>query len=728
MGKVLRPCRATLTKRKPIKENPTYKKKISTDSSHSDSQNRFFLTGKKLSRRNEVLILNSEQAREYMRTHATEILKPDRHGKGFICPICGSGKGEGRKAAGTGITTKDGIHFTCWTGCFTNSDIIDIIGLQRGLNENDHVHKFEEALIVFGIEIENPNEYKDVREMSKEKSNFFLTGKNNFQEFFRQANLNLGRTDYHRGISLETLNRFQVGYVEQWRVSEKSPYSPRLIIPTYEEGYLARDTRTDLTEQQKPYAKIRQGHIVIYNERALYEAESPIFIVDGELDCLSLIDVGENAVALGSTVNVKKLLALLKQKAPKQPLIISLDNDEAGQRASNELEQGLSKLGFFSYRQNFPEQYKDANEFLMRDREALKSWISQSKRSVLDKFNLEFEVERESYQHDAVSYSLRDFFSMIRESREGKAIPTGFDELDTLFDGGLYPGLYVLGAISSLGKTTLALQIADQIAQSGHGVLIFSLEMSRNELMAKTLSRLTFMKDMELNGVPQNAKTTRGVLRGKFYGFENDIFMSALEEYEAYGKNIHISEGIGDIGVSEIAEKVREYMKFNDGKPPVVVIDYLQILAPYDIRATDKQNTDKAVLELKRLSRDYQIPVIAVSSFNRESYFQPVSMASFKESGAIEYSSDVLMGLQYAGWDYQENEKEIDRSKRLRELLNVMESNSKSAEEAGGVDTRVVQLKILKHRNGRKGNVYLEFVPKYNYFKATDRSDNGCPF
>ena len=103
-------------------------------------------------------------------------------------------------------------------------------------------------------------------------------------------------------------------------------------------------------------------------------------------------------------------------------------------------------------------------------------------------------------------------------------------------------------------------------------------------------------------------------------------------------------------------------------------------------------------------------------------------MASFKESGAIEYSSDVLMGLQYAGWDYQENEKEIDRSKRLRELLNVMESNSKSAEEAGGVDTRVVQLKILKHRNGRKGNVYLEFVPKYNYFKATDRSDNGCPF
>lgn len=676
-----------------------------------------------LSGRNKIL--NREQAREYMRNHATDILKPDRHGKGFICPICGSGKGEGRKNAGTGITTKDGVHFTCWAGCFTNSDIIDIIGLQHGLNENDHVHKFEEALRTFGIEIEKSVDYQVT---PKEKSNFFLKGEKNYQEFFKSANLNLGRTDYHRGISLETLNKFQVGYVEQWRVSEKAPYSPRLIIPTYEEGYLARDTRTNLTEQQKPYAKIRRGHVVIYNESALYEAVSPIFIVEGELDCLSLIDVGSSAVALGSTVNVKKFLSLLKQKPPKQPLIISLDNDEAGQRASKELTEGLNELGLFSYRQNFPEQYKDANEFLMKDREGLRLWLSQALNFVAEQVALEFETELESYKRDAVSYSLQDFVSIIRGSREGKAVPTGFNDLDEMLDGGLYPGLYVLGAISSLGKTTLALQIADQIAQSGHGVLIFSLEMSRNELIAKTLSRLTFIKDAEMNGTSQNAKTTRGILRGKFYGFENDVFMSALEEYEVYGKNIHISEGIGNIGVSEIAEKVREYMKFNNGQPPVVVIDYLQILAPFDIRATDKQNTDKAVLELKRLSRDCQVPVIAISSFNRENYFQPVGMASFKESGAIEYSSDVLMGLQYAGWDYKDGEKETDRLKRLRDLLNVMEENGKLTEEANGVDARVIQLKVLKHRNGRKGNVYFEFIPKFNYFRATDRSENGCPF
>ena len=85
------------------------------------------------------------------------------------------------------------------------------------------------------------------------------------------------------------------------------------------------------------------------------------------------------------------------------------------------------------------------------------------------------------------------------------------------------------------------------------------------------------------------------------------------------------------------------------GNAPVVVIDYLQILAPHNDRATDKQNTDKAVMELKRISRDYKTAVIGISSLNRQSYDEPISMKAFKESGAVEYSSDVLIGLQLEG-------------------------------------------------------------------------------
>ena len=83
--------------------------------------------------------LNREEARQYIIERSKDHLTPDKSGKGFICPICGSGSGRN----GTGITTKDGVHFTCWAGCFTNADIIDIIGLETGAT--DYNSKLEAA-------------------------------------------------------------------------------------------------------------------------------------------------------------------------------------------------------------------------------------------------------------------------------------------------------------------------------------------------------------------------------------------------------------------------------------------------------------------------------------------------------------------------------------------------------------------------------------------------------
>lgn len=75
----------------------------------------------------------------------------------------------------------------------------------------------------------------------------------------------------------------------------------------------------------------------------------------------------------------------------------------------------------------------------------------------------------------------------------------------------------------------------------------------------------------------------------------------------------------------------------------------MQILAPCNEIASDKQNKDNAVLELRRISRDYKTPIIAISSFNRDNYNSVASMTAFKESGIIEYSSDVLIALQPQG-------------------------------------------------------------------------------
>ncbi|MBR4030181.1 MAG: hypothetical protein IKJ06_02140, partial [Clostridia bacterium] len=108
---------------------------------------------------------------------------------------------------------------------------------------------------------------------------------------------------------------------------------------------------------------------------------------------------------------------------------------------------------------------------------------------------------------------------------------------------------------------------------------------------------------------------------------------------------------------------------------------------------------------------------IGISSFNRDNYTAPVNLASFKESGAIEYSSDILIGLQYAGMDYQEGEADKTREKRIRELLKQATIDGKNG------NPQKIQVKILKNRNGSKGEIYLNFTPMFNYFEESGKAE-----
>ena len=218
--------------------------------------------------------------------------------------------------------------------------------------------------------------------------------------------------------------------------------------------------------------------------------------------------------------------------------------------------------------------------------------------------------------------------------------------------------------------------------------------MAASELISKTISRLTFLN---CQGNTQNAKTARGITTASRYQnysqAEKDLINNALTQYAGFEGNIIFYEGIGDIGAEQIKQAVAEHKELT-GNTPLVMIDYLQILAPYDMRASDKQNTDKAVLELKRLSRDYKTPVIGISSLNRQGYKGEVSLEDFKESGAIEYGSDVLIGLHFSG----AGKKDFDST------------------EAKRANPRKIELVILKNRNGSKGEAPIDFYPMFNYF------------
>ena len=318
---------------------------------------------------------------------------------------------------------------------------------------------------------------------------------------------------------------------------------------------------------------------------------------------------------------------------------------------------------------------------------------------------------------------------------------TGFRKLDEKLDGGFLGGnLVVIGAISSLGKTTFALQIADQIAKKGKDVLIFSLEMSKNELNAKRISRTTYTlpdagvqynretKQYERKGKPeQSYRLTMGdILRGRVGVLGDErrkLFDRAVNEILKLNDHLYLIRD-NDIDLDKIGDIVQAHEDAT-GHKPLVILDYLQILkAREDSRTADKRLlTDDDVNRLKDLAVKHDIPVLAVSSFNRNSYLESVSMGSFKESGTIEYSSDTLIALQYSGMQYKKHwftddrgrkkivyESKTEHDTRVRLLVEKMD-------EAGAAGNFLpIDVVVLKNRGVSKGKILFEFCPKYNVF------------
>ena len=628
-----------------------------------------------------------QELKEHIKDYAEGMLTKSRGKNQYVCPFCASGTG----VNGTGAFTVYENHFYCFS-CQKNGDIFDLVEQVEGIDKKQVVQHTAQR---YGINIDR-----------KSRDSYKKEEIADYTAFYRECNSHLQETDYHRGISLDTLNRFLVGYDAQWKhpKAPKAPSTPRLIIPTSKTSYFARDTRNtaDIPKEQQEYTKqkVKSDSWHIFNEKAVNNAPV-LYIVEGEIDALSIIDVGGNAVGFGGIGYINFFFKVLdhSKMAKEQKFIIALDNDKAGEKAKNTLVDGFCKRGIAFCVYNPSGKHKDSNEALMSDRSEFEKSVLYGIENV-DKLIEEYrgKEDMEYQQKYCAEALLGGFIDGIAANVNTEVIPTGFKVLDDILDGGLYEGLYGIGAISSLGKTTFALQIADQIAEYGHQVLIFSLEMSQNELIAKSISRNTLKRVIAARGDVSDAKTTRGIMLGRKYPLynqtERELIKNAVGDYQSISKNIFIREGMGNVGVDNIVEQVKEHIR-KANKLPVVIVDYLQILMPHSERGTDKTNTDYAILTLKRLSRDYKIPVVVISSFNRENYSNKVSMQSFKESGAIEYSSDVLIGLQLMGTGAKDFDVDEAKSKNPREIEAV----------------------ILKNRNGRTGGkIRYNFYAMFNYF------------
>jgi replicative DNA helicase len=554
-----------------------------------------------------------------------------------------------------------------------------------------------------------------------------------------------------RGLTEETIKRFKLAVADNGfndvvkdypnlKSNSNKADKYKLILPILDEqgncnNFIAEiGNRKDVDDYNQKYKKpTSAGGLTtqLYNEYHLKTGKpNTIFIVEGIYDALSIEQMGYNAIAL-LTTGFTRLENLLKHYKPTTNLVIMLDNDTAGKQTTKNMLDMLHTLNMQNIKyidsMDILDKYsniskcKDANDMLLKNSKELKEFLAENYKII----NANEDTDRID---NANISNLLDYFRTIEQQPLAKMVSTGFKELDNNFKGGLRTGFYVLGAVSNLGKTAFMLQLADQIARQGQPVLYFSLEMDKKELTARSIARTTYIQvgDKEDKKGYPIASTTFDILdNGKYDLYDKDkkdVIQISINIYDNTAKNMFIVSGrykTKDISrrmtIDDIEKIAKDFIQYKE-ITPVIFIDYMQIIAPVDTKATDKQNMDEIVDRLKQISIDLDTPVIAISSYNRDNYNEPANVSAFKESGSIEYGADYILALQYKGideiyYDNAKNKSEVQKKREIYELIENLKLKSNQGEPIP------IEFKMLKSRNSGKFNMVFKFKAKYGYFK-----------
>lgn len=575
-----------------------------------------------------------------------------------------------------------------------------------------------------------------------------------YRDFLKRAQANIGRPEAvawlnTRGITEEDARRFDLGYMDpekdadlvavlngiyhQQGVEELRRLDTPYIIVPYEDGGYWEGIPTRSKGLAASTLKPKTGGEIWGRSSLTASGGEPVLVTASITDALLFTILGAWAVKVdGKTYG--RLADAIRARGPGGPIVIVPPTSDAGDvGTAKELESMLGALGVpvscYDY-SNHEGEYEGAAKLIQDEKGQWRDALRELLRDVTSWALEDMRGAQALYLQGTTGAYMGDFKTLIGKRTGREAVPTGFEKLDKLLDGGMYPGLYILGAVSSLGKTTFVLQVADYVAASGRDVLFFSLEQSKEELMAKSLARITSTVQV-IDACPgAQALTSRQILykmadwigTPKLAAFEEAAaeyshqvgpYMFIVEEdiRPSYKKNDagdmepvmdekgNLVKTVERVGLDTIRDRLQEHIRIlGRGRAPVVFIDYLQILRPDDPtgRKSDKQNMDETVSELRRLSKTYQVPIFAISSLSRAFYNQAPTMAAFKESGAIEYSSDVLIMLAPRNLNVGEGDKD---KKGNAEAYKAMRE---------GTDRKLEAL-ILKNRMGPLGSVPMAF-------------------
>jgi replicative DNA helicase len=252
-----------------------------------------------------------------------------------------------------------------------------------------------------------------------------------------------------------------------------------------------------------------------------------------------------------------------------------------------------------------------------------------------------------------------------------RGLPSGFYELDRLTSGFHGGELTVIGARPGMGKTAFALNIAFNVASQGKKVLFFSLEMGKKQLSLRTYSMIS--------EIPLS-KIRSGLLNDEEV---EKITSSYLENADVLERMILVDDASYLSDIMKIA--------YSMDNIDLIIVDYLQLIKTKNKYQMRYQELADIVNPLKSLSKELDIPIIALAQVNREvekKADKRPSLSDLRESGDIEATADIVMFIHRE--DYYKKENNIDDS--------------------------ITEIIVAKNRNGESGIARLSFDKRIQKF------------
>ncbi len=277
-----------------------------------------------------------------------------------------------------------------------------------------------------------------------------------------------------------------------------------------------------------------------------------------------------------------------------------------------------------------------------------------------------------------VMNALEKIEAASRSSGRVTGVATGFLDLDYKTSGMQPADLVLIAARPSMGKTAFVLNIAQHVAfRLKEAVAIFSLEMSKEQLVNRMFS-------LESNVDAQNLRN--GTLN-------DEEWEKLIESAGVIGKSRLIIDDTAGISISELRSKCRKFKLEQDIR--MIIIDYLQLMSGSGRTESRQQEISEISRSLKKLARELNVPVLALSQLSRAVEQRPdhrPMMSDLRESGAIEQDADVVMFIYRDDYYNKDSEK-----KGISEII------------------------IGKQRNGPIGTVELVWLPEYTKFANKER-------